>query len=88
MNQDQGDVQICTPSLAQAVVLRGLIKEFHGFKPGCRARVLFYLRSGVLHGDAHSTIQAWLDRWVHRLEQAGPGVRGKVLRALEEAGAA
>jgi hypothetical protein len=62
-----------------------LIEEFRTFKPGTRERALFYLRTGVLGGDAHRTVQARLDRWVGRIEKFGPRAREKVLAKLEGA---
>jgi hypothetical protein len=66
-------------------MIQSIIQEFKAFNPGTRARALFYLRTGVLNGDAHPTVQAKLDHWVHRLEQVGgDGFRRAVLRALGE----
>jgi hypothetical protein len=59
-----------------------LLKEFNGFKPNTRAHALFYLRTAVLHGDAHSVIQARLDHWVNCIE-AVPGLREKLLTEIE-----
>jgi hypothetical protein len=63
-----------------------LLKEFNGFKPNTRAHALFYLRTAVLHGDAHPVIPARLDRWVNRIE-AAPGLREKLLAEIEEVAA-
>jgi hypothetical protein len=63
-----------------------ITEEFRSFKPGTRARALFYLKTGVLDGDAHPTVQARLDRWVDRIERHGPAARERVLRKLEEGG--
>jgi hypothetical protein len=67
-------------------MIQSVIQEFKSFKSETlRARALFYLRTGVLRGDAHPTVQAKLDRWVQRLEQVGgDGFRRAVLRALGE----
>jgi hypothetical protein len=61
-----------------------LIEEFRTFKTGTRARALFYLRTGVLAGDAHHTVQVRLDRWVGRIEKFGPRAREKILAKLKE----
>lgn len=65
-------------------VLQALVAEFNTFKPGTRARAMVYLRTGVLAGDAHHTVQARLDHWVHRMEQVGPNFRRAILRALRD----
>jgi hypothetical protein len=64
-------------------VLQSIIQELNDFKSGTRARALFYLRTGILKGDAHDTVQARLDRWVGRIEKFGPRAREKVLAKLE-----
>jgi hypothetical protein len=63
--------------------LQSILQALDNFKPGTRARALFYLKTGALNGDAGLTMQARLDRWVGRIEQFGPGAREKVLRAFE-----
>jgi hypothetical protein len=65
--------------------LQSILEQLSDFKPGTRARSLFYLRTGVLEGDAHHTAQATLDHWVSRIEKFGPRAREKVLAKLEGA---
>jgi hypothetical protein len=67
-------------------ILQALVAEFNAFKSETlRARALFYLKTGILNGDARPALQANLDHWVGRLEQAGgDGFRRAVLRALGE----
>jgi hypothetical protein len=61
-----------------------ITEEFLSFKPGTRARALFYLKTGVLEGNANVEMQARLDRWVQRIERHGPTARERVLRKLGE----
>jgi hypothetical protein len=45
---------------------------------------MWYLKTGILEGNANQEMQRTLDRWVHRIERHGPSARERVLRALEE----
>jgi hypothetical protein len=65
--------------------LQSIIETLNGFKPGTRTRAIFYLKTGVLNGDASHPLQARLDRWVGRIEHFGRRAREKVLAKLEGA---
>jgi hypothetical protein len=60
-----------------------ITEEFYTFKPGTKARALDYLKTGILRGDAHPSVQARLDRWFDRVERHGPTARARVLQKLE-----
>jgi hypothetical protein len=63
-------------------LLEKLVDQFLEFPRGTSARVMLYLRTGVLEGNANPRMQAVLDGWVDQVERAN--LRMAILRALEE----